>query len=120
MPPDHAGAGSTPAWRQFLEDLDARGLKRPEFVIVDGVPGPEAALLGLWGEDLPIQRCRVHKHRNLLAQAPKHMQDELTQHYRDMIYADTGECLILCVFDLAHAVFRYGQASRRPVNIMAS
>ena len=31
----------------------------------------------LWGEDLPIQRCTVHKHRNLLAHAPKHMQDEL-------------------------------------------
>lgn len=26
----------------------------------------------------------------------------------------------LCVSDLAHAVFRYGQASKRPANIMAS
>jgi len=32
----------------------------------------------------------VHKHRNLLAHAPKHMQDELTEDYRDMIYADTA------------------------------
>ena len=31
-----------------------------------------------------------------------------------------GECLKLCVSDLAHAVFRYGQASKRPANIMAS
>ena len=84
------GGESTAAWRQFLEDLDARGLKRPEFVIVDGAPGLEAALVGLWGEDLPIQRCTVHKHRNLLAHAPKHMQDELTEDYRDMIYADTA------------------------------
>jgi transposase-like protein len=30
----------------------------------------EAALVGLWGDDLPIQRCTVHKHRNLLANAP--------------------------------------------------
>ena len=30
------------------------------------------------------------------------------------------ECLKLCVSDLAHAVFRYGQASKRPANIMAS
>ena len=29
------------AWRQFLDDLDKRGLKRPEFVIVDGAPGLE-------------------------------------------------------------------------------
>ena len=84
------GGESTAAWRQFLEDLDARGLKRPELVIVDGAPGLEAALVGLWGEDLPIQRCTVHKHRNLLAHAPKHMRDELTEDYRDMIYADTA------------------------------
>ncbi|MFU8836616.1 MAG: IS256 family transposase, partial [Roseovarius sp.] len=61
------GGESTAAWRQFLGDLDARGLKRPEFVIVDGAPGLEAALVALWGDDLPIQRCTVHKHRNLLA-----------------------------------------------------
>lgn len=30
------GGESTSAWRQFLDDLDARGLKQPEFVIVDG------------------------------------------------------------------------------------
>ena len=84
------GGESTAAWRQFLDDLDARDLKRPEFVIVDGAPGLEAALVGLWGEDLPIQRCTVHKHRNLLAHAPKHMHDELTEGSRDMIYADTA------------------------------
>jgi transposase-like protein len=84
------GGESTASWRQFLDDLDARGLKRPEFVIVDGAPGLEAALVALWGEDLPIQRCTVHKHRNLLAHAPKHMHDELTEDYRDMIYADSA------------------------------
>jgi len=29
-------------------------------VIVDGAPGLEAALVQLWGNDLPIQRCTVH------------------------------------------------------------
>lgn len=82
------GGESTAAWCQFLADLDARGLKRPEFVIVDGAPGLEAALVALWGDKLPIQRCTVHKHRNLLAHAPKHLHDELTADYRDMIYAD--------------------------------
>ncbi len=85
------GGESTSAWRQFINDLDARGLKRPEFVIVDGAPGLEVALIALWGEDLPIQRCTVHKHRNLLAKAPKRMHDELTEDYRDMIYAKTPE-----------------------------
>ena len=86
----NTGGESTSAWRQFLDDLDARGLKRPEFVIVDGAPGLEAALPALWGEDLPIQRCTVHKHRNLLAHAPKALHDELTEDYRDMIYAETA------------------------------
>ncbi|MDN2584393.1 IS256 family transposase, partial [Aquibium sp. ELW1220] len=84
------GGESKAAWGKFLADLDARGLKRPEFVIVDGAPGLEAALVALWGDDLPIQRCTVHKHRNLLAHAPKHLHDELTEDYRDMIYADTA------------------------------
>ena len=53
------GGESTAAWGQFLADLDARGLQRPEFVIVDGAPGLEAALVALWGDDLPIQRCTV-------------------------------------------------------------
>ena len=30
------------------------------------------------------------------------------------------ECLNLCVSERAHAVFRYGQAPKRPANIMAS
>jgi transposase-like protein len=83
------GGESTTAWGQFLADLDARGLRRPELAIVDGAPGLEAALVALWGADLPIQRCTVHKHRNLLAHAPRHMHDELTEDYRDMIYAET-------------------------------
>ena len=84
------GGESQAAWRQFLDDLDARGLKRPGFVIVDGAPGLEAALSALWGDDLPVQRCTVHKHRNLLGHAPKHMHDELSEDYRDMVYADTA------------------------------
>lgn len=82
------GGESTAAWRAFLDDLDARGLKPPAFVIVDGAPGLEAALAGLW-PDAPVQRCTVHKHRNLLAHAPKHLHDELSEDYRDMIYAET-------------------------------
>ena len=84
------GGESKAAWGDFLGDLDGRGLKRPDFVIVDGAPGLEAALVALWGEDLPIQRCTVHKHRNLLGHAPKTMHDELTEDYRDVIYAETA------------------------------
>jgi transposase-like protein len=83
------GGESTAAWTAFLEDMTRRGLKTPEFVIVDGAPGLEAALAALWPEAL-VQRCSVHKHRNLLAHAPKRLHDELTEDYRDMIYAETA------------------------------
>lgn len=82
------GGESKAAWRAVLDDLDARGLKAPEFVIVDGAPGLEAALAELW-PDPPVQRCTVHKHRNLLAHAPRHLHDELSEDYRDMIYGET-------------------------------
>ena len=82
------GGESKAAWRMFLGDLDARGLRAPDFVIVDGAPGLEAALTELWPA-APVQRCTVHKHRNLLAHAPKSLHDELTEDYRDMIYAET-------------------------------
>jgi len=70
-------------------DLGAGDLREPGFVIVDGAPGLEAALAELW-PDVPVQRCTVHKHRNLLAHAPKRLHDELTEDYRDMIYAETA------------------------------
>lgn len=83
------GGESTAAWQAFLEGMSARGLQAPDFIIVDGAPGLEAALAALWSE-VPVQRCTVHKHRNLLAHAPKRLHDELTEDYRDMIHADTA------------------------------
>jgi transposase-like protein len=82
------GGESEAAWRAVLDDLVARGLGTPELVIVDGAPGLEAALTALW-PNLPVQRCTVHKHGNLLAHAPKRLHDEISADYTDMIYAKT-------------------------------
>ena len=82
------GSESTEAWRTVLDDLIRRGLRRPEFLIVDGAPGLEAAIAAVWG-DVPVQRCTVHKHRNLLAHAPERLHEEITTDYNDMIYAAT-------------------------------
>ncbi len=80
------GGETEAAWRHVLEDLLARGLKAPELLIVDGGKGLEAALAGLWS-DIPVQRCTVHKERNLLAHAPKELHDEIKADYTDMMYA---------------------------------
>jgi transposase-like protein len=84
------GGETAEAWRSVLDDLIRRGLRRPELLIVDGGAGLEAALAAIWG-DVPTQRCTVHKHRNLLANAPERLHDEITADYNDMIYADTPQ-----------------------------
>jgi putative transposase len=84
------GGESEAAWRALLDDLVKRGLQTPELVIVDGAPGLEKALAALWS-DIAVQRCTVHKHRNLLAHAPERLHEEISNDYKDMIYADTKQ-----------------------------
>ena len=74
------GGESEAAWRTLLDDL-------ANLAIVDGAPGLEKALAALWNNVL-VQRCTVHKHRNLLAHAPDRLHDEISADYKDMIYAD--------------------------------
>jgi transposase-like protein len=84
------GGESAEAWRSVLDDLVRRGLRRPEFLIVDGAPGLDKAIAAVW-DGVPVQRCTVHKHRNLLAHAPERLHEEITADYSDMIYAATCE-----------------------------
>ena len=84
------GGESTEAWRTVLDDLIKRGLRRPGFLIIDGAPGLERAIAAVW-DGVPVQRCTVHKHRNLLAHAPERLHEEITADYTDMIYAATRE-----------------------------
>src|ERR687890_1705151 len=84
------GGESEAAWRGVLDDLIARGLRTPEFLVIDGGAGLERALAALW-PDVPTQRCTVHKHRNLLAHAPEALHEEVSADYTDMIYAATPQ-----------------------------
>ena len=84
------GGESEAAWRSILDDLVARGLRTPEFLITDGAAGLERALAALW-PDVPAQRCTVHKHRNLLAHAPDALHEEVSADYTDMIYAESAK-----------------------------
>src|SRR5207237_9469188 len=56
------GGESEAAWRGVLDDLIARGLRSPEFLIIDGAAGLEKALAALWPE-VPTHRCTVHQQR---------------------------------------------------------
>ena len=75
------GGESEAAWRSILDDLVARGLCTPAFLVTDGAAGLERALAALW-PDVPAQRCTVHKHRNLLAHAPDTLHDEVQHDLR--------------------------------------
>ena len=42
------GGESAEAWPTVLDDLIRRGLRRPEFLIVDGAPGLDKAIAAVW------------------------------------------------------------------------
>src|SRR6266540_279129 len=84
------GGESSEAWRTVLDDLIKRGLRQPELLIIDGGQGLEKAIAAVW-DGVPVQRCTVHKHRNLLAHAPERLHEEITADYNNMIYAATRE-----------------------------
>src|SRR5256714_684002 len=86
------GGETAAAWRSVLDDLVKRGLRKPDFLIIDGGTGLEQALAALWG-DVPTQRCTVHKHRNLLAHAPQRLHEEVSADYNDMIYATSAAAI---------------------------
>ena len=79
---------SAESWRALLDDLLKRGMQTPDLVMVDGGKGLDAALAALW-TNVPVQRCTVHKHRNLLAHAPERLHEDISADYTDMIYAAT-------------------------------
>lgn len=84
---DARGEESAEAWKGLLQGLAGRGLRRPQLVIVDGNPGLANALSLVWpGVDL--QRCIVHKLRNLESHAPKQQREEVKTDFYSIIYAD--------------------------------
>jgi transposase-like protein len=77
----------------LLEDLRERGLDtgRATLFVLDGAKALHAAVTRVWGQHAVIQRCQVHKKRNLQADVPeKHwpeLQRRLSEAYRETDYA---------------------------------
>jgi transposase-like protein len=84
------GGESAAAWRGFVEDLARRGLATPVLCIIDGNPGLRRAVGEIWPRAL-VQRCCVHKLRNLERKAPKHALAELRDDFHRIVYATSGE-----------------------------
>jgi transposase-like protein len=79
-------AESASAWGDFLGGLVARGLAAPQLVIADGSTGLRRALSEVW-PSVPVQRCTVHKLRNLAAHCPKRLYPAVKRDYHAIVYA---------------------------------
>jgi len=64
------------AWKGCLDDLVARGLRAPVLAIIDGNPGLRRAVGEAWPR-AAVQRCCVHKLRNVERKAPQHALAEI-------------------------------------------
>jgi len=84
------GSESGDAWTDFVADLHARGLRAPLLAIIDGNPGLRLALSRTWPATA-VQRCAVHKLRNLERKAPKHALDELREDFHRIVYAASAD-----------------------------
>jgi len=83
---DLCGGESFEAWKGVLDGLVARGLKAPLLCIIDGHQGLRRAV-GLVWPGAAVQRCCVHKLRNLERKAPKHALAELRDDFHRIVYA---------------------------------
>jgi hypothetical protein len=63
----------------LLEDLQVRGLNtsQPALLLLDGAKALHAAAKRVWGQNGVIQRCQVHKKRNVKAHVPEKHHAEL-------------------------------------------
>jgi transposase-like protein len=77
----------------LLEDLSQRGLDttKPTLLVLDGSKALHAAAKRVWGKNAVIQRCQVHKRRNVKAHVPeKHhaeLERRLSEAYHETDYA---------------------------------
>jgi transposase-like protein len=83
------GGESADAWQSFVDGLVARGLRAPLLCIIDGNPGLRRAVTRGWPR-AAVQRCCVHKLRNLQAKAPAHARVEVTADFHRIVYAESG------------------------------
>jgi transposase-like protein len=63
----------------LLAELCERGLdtQQPTLLVLDGAKALRAAVKRVWGRNALVQRCQVHKKRNIKAHLPEKHHDEL-------------------------------------------
>jgi transposase-like protein len=66
------------AVKDLLQDLVARGVNpnRRRLFVIDGSKALRAGINAVFGADMPVQRCRNHKLRNVLERLPEAEQNQ--------------------------------------------
>jgi transposase-like protein len=82
---------NTAVVKGLLEDLVARGLnpERRYLFVIDGAKALQAAIEGVFGERAEVQRCQIHKRRNVKEHLPKSAQGDTDRRIRNA-YAMTS------------------------------
>lgn len=82
---------NTTVVKSLLEDLVARGLKqdRRYLFVIDGAKALRAAIEKVFGERAEVQRCQIHKRRNVKDHLSKNAQGDYDRRIRNA-YALTG------------------------------
>lgn len=77
----------------LLDDLVKRGLDPsvPRLFIIDGAKALSKAIRRSFGRDAPIQRCQVHKARNIVERLPKHLHAPVRRALRQAWELDDAE-----------------------------
>jgi putative transposase len=102
------GGETYDAWKGGLDDLVTRGLAAPVWAVIDGHPGLRKAVGLVWPQVL-VQRCAVHKLRNLERKAPKHALAEIRADFHRIVYAESAAAA-----RLAYAAFERKWTPRCP------
>jgi putative transposase len=65
--------------RSLLRDLVERGLdqERARLFVIDGAKALTSAILKMFGPLAEIQRCQIHKHRNILGHLPDRLHESV-------------------------------------------
>ncbi|MGH7313529.1 MAG: IS256 family transposase [Candidatus Rokuibacteriota bacterium] len=88
-PLECCGGESFEAWKGVVDDLVTRGLAAPVVCVIDGHSGLRKAVGLVWPETR-VQRCAVHKLRNLERKAPKHALAEVKADFHRIVYAESA------------------------------
>jgi len=76
---------NTTVVQALLEDLEARGLnpKQRYLFVIDGAKALRAGIERVFGERAEVQRCQIHKRRNVKEHLPKSAQGDTDRRIRN-------------------------------------